>query len=1624
MKKLFLMFAAAVCALGASAAENIAPLTPELVWEGTGKAVSLPQVTQVKGPENLPAVRIEVTSKGKYQGSQATFKPAVDLSKYAYIEFYIRHNITRKNRGKADFAIAFKGKTGLIYGNFVTPTYEWNKITLPLDKTSFKGGSGNTVNWSLTNTMNIYPYSALDNKGEFIEIANVRLLPPTTGTAKIKVSDYIYASKPNAGENGKTLTDGVQNKNVEFHQYSDDPDITFDLGGRFALDELNVYSNASPSHNFSELTVFTSFDKVDWHTAGVIVNDQQGSEERLIKYSLKKGDNPIVGRYVRLKAIRVRSDFFVKLSEVEFSGHTPSNEEIAKAAEMNYDNGIAMPPRSSKDYEILQNGDLKLYISRSNGVVNGVFYGKKLLAERLTAYYMLQSREKDMPSDGNKDVVKKIIRNSGNSITVITQNPELKGLTFKRTWSINGKMLTEKVEVINDSMQERMFLRSGIQVILEQNFRKNCFYELPSECNTAGMIRIPANEIQFDRKVGAIPHIALENGQENLTVWHMRYRFDKEYTPMTVTNEESNLQIFKPNGYRIVSATIVPLDKKVQSYENIFRITDGRMLKAYDEYLDLPEVRAFYQTIKRAPWLRDVRAIAATGWNASYRTSGINFFSNYRDFMSHRGSLVDGMLIDTDGIWGDYLTQGDVRGWFGNRQTPQELKEKLVRLRAVRNDVKLCFYTWLWSAFPWSTPVKNHPEWFITKLRNGGNASYFPGVNVNYLRFIGIEESRKEIADQIVNFVNFYNQDGWYLDGGGAGSYAKDYNTMRIDHPLGWIKLYADIRQRMHATDPDKFVFFNNPQSPQGDFGFMESFGGALTNEWRKGATIMWKFKMYSYRDPLHYPVYIYWLRGIDGAFHNYLSGIGILPAGNSRGFFINDLAFIAARYEIRQAQITDAAVQPDWRFDWQENLECMALTQGRNGWIFMQNHDARKAVKSVSADLAKLNITDSKRPVYAWLYTIKNAKKTKFMFGEKAIAKAYKDTNWIAERAVTGKYLGACKYTPRFEYKVSVQPGEAQVLMLSQVPAVVMSIESEPSHYLLAGQPGIELNGFDGKFEVNNEYKTAEIGLILNGNELPAEIKLNGKSVPFRVHTDNNFRAAVITVPNGKSIINMSCQKAAAVKTASLDVKLDGKVLTVKVEPANAAVEIRKDKDLVLSRTGSFSITLPDTAANGKYYVHSHALKKPLVLKKIAKVVKLHPVLGTFKDSFKIEKLDRKVNNIELYSAATAATDKCAYASVDVNKLKLTAGTLREYETHFNTADAALEFSSKRYLKLRMTSGFVYANKYGLKPRRHAVRHDHVDVFGGIIFDFNTAKGYTMRSAAGLGVQNEKRAGKRPNFWGKKGKCDRIYALDNIMIDPNVESKTVWIDLQTLGAPADWNGKLFMTLHLEHICADHKFSVEILESSDSLPAGAKALNPMQLGVILNKVLTVPRFNGDWAKIPVLGNLSPLRNSMVYFNTTVKMAYDDKNLYIYYEAEEDAKRKLNSEGGTYNQPWEGDGVEFFVGIGADSQRIIHMVLDVAGVAYIENVPLVKAAGAKSSLLTTNPVKHTFKRSGGKWVMTLTVPWSLFGSKPAKGELRPFNLMRNRLEQGQFGQYTLAPGKRYMSEKQYQFKLAE
>ena len=116
-------------------------------------------------------------------------------------------------------------------------------------------------------------------------------------------------------------------------------------------------------------------------------------------------------------------------------------------------------------------------------------------------------------------------------------------------------------------------------------------------------------------------------------------------------------------------------------------------------------------------------------------------------------------------------------------------------------------------------------------------------------------------------------------------------------------------------------------------------------------------------------------------------------------------------------------------------------------------------------------------------------------------------------------------------------------------------------------------------------------------------------------------------------------------------------------------------------------------------------------------------------------------------------------------------------------------------------------------------------------------------------------------------------------------------------------------------------------------------------------------------------------------------------------------------------------MEFFVGMTDAPDKIYHVVSDVAGAKFVEESMLVRQAGAKNiEHGSKTSVKTVFQTRPDHWTAVLTIPWSQIGGKPEAGQPVPFNLMRNRLEQGKFGHYTLVPGGVYFSGKQYQFQL--
>jgi hypothetical protein len=151
------------------------------------------------------------------------------------------------------------------------------------------------------------------------------------------------------------------------------------------------------------------------------------------------------------------------------------------------------------------------------------------------------------------------------------------------------------------------------------------------------------------------------------------------------------------------------------------------------------------------------------------------------------------------------------------------------------------------------------------------------------------------------------------------------------------------VRASIQKSNPERAFFCNHPENPVADFGYLESFGGLITTNWRDGATWMYKFKLWQRADKLVNPLYIYWLGGaVDAAFRQYSVGTGLGLTFGGSADKRRDAALISAWPQSRWAKLVDANIKPNWRYEPNEMFEIMPLTFGPSGWLFVKNHEPK----------------------------------------------------------------------------------------------------------------------------------------------------------------------------------------------------------------------------------------------------------------------------------------------------------------------------------------------------------------------------------------------------------------------------------------------------------------------------------------------------------------------------------------------------------------------------------------------------------------------------------------------------------------------------------------------------------
>ncbi|MBN1445689.1 MAG: discoidin domain-containing protein [Candidatus Omnitrophica bacterium] len=1627
-------------------------------WEGmhdTKHVARPPEVTVVADAvEGGTAVRATAVEEGKYQGIKFTFPGPIDLTQYSSLSFHVKQSFYTSKNADCVLRINSAGGNG-IWRNIKTGTGSWTLVETPIDTENWEPTSTKTpVDMGKMVSLTIYPYGHPWKPGQYITIDGLEFKSPTGETEKIPVAGYRYNTAPTLGDAGNNaLADGVaeKEKQVLWEHSAGSPDIVFDLGGKYLIEGIKVEAIDIPSRNISDITVFVSTDNKDWEILTSIANiDDSGTEKHQV---LEKKGLQATGQYVRMQVNRPRHDIHANIAEVTFFGRPAMEQDVKKSAEeASYRIGPEMPETNTTDYWLMEDGKQKLWVYKKNGVINGFTEGDKKLAERIFDIYSLNSKDSEVKSDDYKSRVVSS-RTQGKNLYLTIENEELPGIRIEKRYMLGGGRLERELKVTKTSAGIKGFLFITREVVLNRDYRKDGVYE--SWGAGHHLERRFASEIVFDMLVDMVPVVSFENPKEKSTFFNYRYRWNGEYVHIgagmgggyLLSGNKST--VFTPTGWRQGAAVFDMSEDRLQSAETHLVYTAGTLIDAYNYYLDMPLVKKFRGGIKRPAWLAEVRT--STGGTLSYPGNIKKMLQPFL-LLLREGYILSPANTGNDFIWGDFPSEGEVRGQSGGKWTAEELKEEIAGVKALSPRIKIGLYTWFWSAMPESEPVQTHPEWFVTKDRTGQTLNYFPGFPLNYFRFAGIKESQDDMFNRIMKMVNCYGLDIWYLDGGSTES-SIDWWNMRLDRPTGWQNLYARVREQMQKEDPDRIVFFNTPEMPLGDFGYWESHSGAMTSHWRTGARWMWKFKLFQHRDPLHFPVCIYWLPSVEGAYEDYMAGTGLFADYASRYIYPKDIPYLSAQYEVRFLRLVDAGISPNWRFDMDTLLEAYALVHGENtGFVFIKSHDEKPWKAKVAVDLAPMGIADRNKPVYHWAFDIKDARRFDGRFGEQELEKLYRNSGWVMDRAVEPRFLGTTEWRERLERSFDTEFERLTVWVMTQTPAFVYSADGLPLQYWLPDNLGVKVTGqVKGKqieLSVDSSRETAEIAALLPDGFNAGKALVAGRETRGRIMIAGGTRMLII--PVGKGIHKVSLQlldeqppeTAPEITVNKQENKLQVGIKTKSGWPGkNAIVQAVKENavywsgNIVIKDSDAvMEIPVPASVEGGTYRI---TIADSSGLRSAEKKITLaegKPETAMLKEYYWTQvslPLEEKVTDsaassggFDIKRHALRYSKEAGLSSADINNRTINIRTLPKIKSPWNEVFAGMEIKTKRYLKLRLSGNFRYFLTHGHSARggSHSTRGPNPSYFVGLFLDFNTADGYKTRTMAGLGGIDPKFGGVNGTFipWGTGRKPEYFFHLHDFAARSDINETEIWIDLWQLGAPEGWDGWLWITPGMSMVKADRTMTVTLLETSDTLPEEAEIAEGKDLLAAPSAPLVFNVPMSDTARFEQALKIEgmtllgiPYRSAK--YKTAVSAIHDNKNLYLRFEAEDEQNREFFYIANPAS-PWRNDGIEFCLRIAGTKRDFLHVIVDAAGNIYrmIEDA---MSGGKREAVNYPEEINVVSKK--GSYTVTFAVPLEKLGiTGNAAGKEIGFNFMRNYHHEGTEEWWTLVPGNSYFEVERF------
>lgn len=1280
-------------------------------------------------------------------------------------------------------------------------------------------------------------------------------------------------------------------------------------------------------------------------------------------------------------------------------------------------------------------------ISKQNGSIIGGWNNasKERYLENTVCTYFLENRKIDLlQASENGDVIKSFNLSPVNQeLTLVCSNPALPGIQINKTYSIRNSELNRKISFIS-TLPDDFFLSYSTEAKLMPKFRDSGSYV---GTGSFGPVEWAQNftggqPLHYTNSRG----ILLSNHGLGYTLAQYRFKQDDKFVLpwWTYSRSESAKDSFyyTPSGWKMASGISRLSRKGKVSYDEIFAITKGNyhdfLVNTYNAKED---VRNDIDSLGPVPeWLNNAKILTFEG-----EVSG-RPYETFNRLKRMVETTDDGYIIvvinDTMGLnVGDYYVEQGLDGFHGGYIKGQELADWMKKVKALSPRIKIGIYCYMDMSTGASRLCKAHPEWFRANNKEGSPVNHFAGFADTRTSMFNNPELRKALVNQYDLMFKYLDADLVYLDDAMCNNIV-NWDTNQVLQERDCYDFMREVAAVARKNGPDKFVIYNGQGNPYGDVEFIEAFTRLNDTVWRTFAGVALGVETFLLNRPGVRVVPLYWTEELDREYVNRILALGWVPALEATDVLASR-PFITAAYEIGNENPVNAQYTPDWRKDVNCQIESYSMRRLDDNAVILSfiNYAADNPQQPIEINADTLGL-DKNKPLYVTRYQVKDANQYKGFASEKAVKENYANGLWSLDTVTAPQFVYAGDFQSKLDLKVKLPSHVLVMLVISNDPGVVYSMDNLPMNYLFGKTPGVKLtSNVDAAkkeitIKVNSGREAAEITSFMNPNWIVKEVKLDGEKISPDYITLNNTVTPLIKVAKGEHTIQIVCNAATTKEVKLNNIQVNAANSGVKIKlpgNANKALVVIEQAGQVLfnrmvgssqgtislgsvnSRGGDAELSIKFLESDGVWVKAASAPVK-FTLPNNPPGMNLSPkTLGEIPEVKVITPVNKNVMGLDVLNSAkqTTATTITPFMSdfnplsvdVSVDSLTIDAGTTRKIETYMGAAFGGFEIKNLRTAKIKLKNTYFTAKHiYGKNVHTHLYYYQPPRLFAGFMVDYHTKDGYTKRVALSVGVVHPKLSTPFPDY-GKASAPDQIVDLGPIVLK-GTES-ILELDLSAY-APKGWDGQVWFSAGSDWALPGRRLNAQIIEANYDIGSRAiKGNDPAAIHkAFLEKetALTVPKINtpvtidgklddAAWAKATKTQDFYLVGGSgRPTANTEARLMYDNDNLYIAFKCDETKRKKPIFGSGDL---WLNDEVEVYLDTENQKSNYISFLLSSGGSQLSFN-----RTGKK---LGVNADFKTTIDEGKGWTVEAAIPFKSLGKAPHSGETWALNLCRYRPE---------------------------